>query len=501
MNPSAEEHLKNGIKEFYKYDRVNAAKEFRTALSSDPVNPKILGWLGLSLATLEKFDEAEALIENVSDENNVEINIAKGTLCAYKDENQVKALAHYNKAVSIDPNNILACISRGVLFARMSRDKDAISDMNRALAISKSSYVYCSYGFVKRLLGDLNGAITYYNQSVQLDPKNLQAYEYRAEAHMLIGDLQGALADFTIHLELAPDNKWAWFTQGMIREELRDYKGAMDSVNRALEIDRNFPPALAARASIFRSMGKYEFSIADQCDYYKLAGIPKFEFDNPRQQEVYDNVRRHVSELVKQHLDRNDEKFVDYWECYLYWGNLLTKSTTKGNQSQGFHGKFGMGYICLSDKYLRIVSIGSLSSKYAKQFSSGMVTKVFKALVLSTYDMRGAEKEDKLWVIPFNDIQGVHRENSGFRIYTYAENWEVAIYRGDEEYMLTALELARAGGLSGIIDLGKLGIGTMPANSEDEIFDKIERLALLRDKGILSIEEFEQKKKELLARL
>lgn len=38
-------------------------------------------------------------------------------------------------------------------------------------------------------------------------------------------------------------------------------------------------------------------------------------------------------------------------------------------------------------------------------------------------------------------------------------------------------------------------------NVEEDIFNKIERLAGLKDKGILSVEEFENKKTDLLSRL
>lgn len=40
-----------------------------------------------------------------------------------------------------------------------------------------------------------------------------------------------------------------------------------------------------------------------------------------------------------------------------------------------------------------------------------------------------------------------------------------------------------------------------PRTSEDEIFAKIEKVAALRDKGIISVEEFEKKKKELLDKI
>ena len=42
---------------------------------------------------------------------------------------------------------------------------------------------------------------------------------------------------------------------------------------------------------------------------------------------------------------------------------------------------------------------------------------------------------------------------------------------------------------------------TNSSDFEEDIFSKIEKLAALKDKNILSIEEFENKKGELLSRL
>jgi tetratricopeptide (TPR) repeat protein len=501
MDSAIDNHLKIGKKLFFEYRREKAAIEFRKALSIDPNNSEVIGWLALSLALQEKFDEAADLVENLEISDRAEVFITKGILSSYINEDPRMALQYYSKALSVDPRNILAYISRGLLYAQFNKGKQAKSDLDKALKISKSSYVYCSYGSMKAKLNDFRGAMDYYNKSVQLDPNNLQTYEYRANLRMMMGDYDGALEDYKKHLELAPENKWAWATQGRILEELGDFEGAMVSMNKALDIDRNFPLALSGRASIFKSTGQYELSIADQYRYYELEEIPKYDFDDPKQQEVFNTVYQHLNESVKPELDKNDEKLIDYWDCVFHWGKLQTQSVSKGNQTRGFHGKFGIGYVCLSDRYLRIVSIGSLSRKYAKQPGAGIAKKVFKALVLGNYDMRGAEKEDKFWVIPFKDIQGIYKEDASFDLITFSENWEIAMLWGDENYMFTALELARTGNLRRVIDLNKLRIKAKTSDSEDDILDKIERLASLRDRGVISIEEFEQKKGELLARL
>ena len=71
----------------------------------------------------------------------------------------------------------------------------------------------------------------------------------------------------------------------------------------------------------------------------------------------------------------------------------------------------------------------------------------------------------------------------------------------DDKYFNSALELARTGNLKKLIDVEKLRLKHKRSSSEDDIFEKIGRLASLREKGIITPEECEQKKKELLARI
>lgn len=65
----------------------------------------------------------------------------------------------------------------------------------------------------------------------------------------------------------------------------------------------------------------------------------------------------------------------------------------------------------------------------------------------------------------------------------------------------SALELARTRNLRRTIDMGKLRVKPKVASSNEDIFEKIEKLDDLKEKGVLTEEQVEEKKKELLSRL
>jgi Flp pilus assembly protein TadD len=56
-----------------------------------------------------------------------------------------------------------------------------------------------------QIKGDLNGAMTDYNQAIKLNPNNARAYTNRGNAKRKEGDLDGAMADYTRAAKLGGD--------------------------------------------------------------------------------------------------------------------------------------------------------------------------------------------------------------------------------------------------------------------------------------------------------
>ena len=64
---------------------------------------------------------------------------------------------------------------------------------------------YSNRGEVKRVKGDLDGAIADLNKAIEIDPNCAVAYNNRSEARLQKGDLAGALADYDRAAELKPE--------------------------------------------------------------------------------------------------------------------------------------------------------------------------------------------------------------------------------------------------------------------------------------------------------
>jgi tetratricopeptide (TPR) repeat protein len=75
--------------------------------------------------------------------------------------------------------------------------------------------------------GDYRGAIAEYNQALESEPNNFEAYYRRGVAYVLLKDFQAAIANFDQMLGLNPNNTGVYLRRGYARGELKDYQGAI----------------------------------------------------------------------------------------------------------------------------------------------------------------------------------------------------------------------------------------------------------------------------------
>jgi tetratricopeptide (TPR) repeat protein len=107
------------------------------------------------------------------------------------------AIFDFDKAIEINPKNIVAYLYRGVEYNRAGKYEKAISDLSRAIEINpKSAMAYNFRGFAyiegKRQYDD---AIADFNQAIKMQPKYAQAYNNRGYAHYFNGEYKKAWHD------------------------------------------------------------------------------------------------------------------------------------------------------------------------------------------------------------------------------------------------------------------------------------------------------------------
>ncbi len=133
-------------------------------------------------------------------------------------------------------------------------------------------------------------AIVYYNKALELNPELAITYFHRGDAKDELGDYKGAIEDYTMAIELNLD-VCAYYNRGNARRPLGDYKGAIadyDSVNLLSPEDVS---AYYNRANIKRKVGDYVGAIDDYNSVIQL---------NPQHVNAYKN-RGTAKQALKQY--------------------------------------------------------------------------------------------------------------------------------------------------------------------------------------------------------
>lgn len=165
-------------------------------------------------------------------------------------------------------------------------------------------------------------------------------------------------------------------------------------------------------------------------------------------------------------------------------------------------GTFGTGYFCLTSENIYIVSFGQLTKKYHLIQGSG-VTGFIGAVLLGISgerDKRQALQKDAFWIIPLQAVQDVQivEPNDGperVLLATSRTTWNLFVVN-DLSFTLTAINMAR---------FDQLGDSITRVNANDTATSvpaaKLQSLKKLFEAGLITQNEYSEKKQEILSQL
>ena len=209
------------------------------------------------------------------------------------------ALADYDKALELNPEHSNAYINRGATKDALGDYEGALADYDKALEINPSSaLMYSNRGNAKHALGDDEGALADYDKAIEINPMDALAYFNRGAAKGALGDDKGALADYDKALEIDPSNALIYNNRGNTKGALDDYEGALADYDKALEINPEYVNAYNNRGAAKGVLGDYKGALAD---YDKALEI------NPEHAGAYNN-----RGAAKYALNRANEAIADY---------------------------------------------------------------------------------------------------------------------------------------------------------------------------------------------
>lgn len=130
-------------------------------------------------------------------------------------------------------------------------------------------------GISKAELGDYRGAIVDFNNAIESDSNNIEAYYYRGQANTAITNYREAIEDFNrIILELKPNYPKAYLGRGITMSKIDEPYNALADFEKAIELDPNF-----AEAYCYRGITKIGLGQKDEgCLDLSKAGELGYEF-------------------------------------------------------------------------------------------------------------------------------------------------------------------------------------------------------------------------------
>jgi hypothetical protein len=244
--------------------------------------------------------------------------------------------------------------------------------------------------------------------------------------------------------------------------------------------------------------------------WYQSNPRPKWQADKPSKKDRwYTAIDQHFHRKFLPLIQNNGEKFVEYWPAFFFWGGRAEHKFDAIGDRPLLHkyGTYATGYLCLTNYNVIIVTIAAMTEQFPLYSSPGFVSAFF-SVAAGEWDNRRPLKEDRIRSIGYNNILGAgigdDRENTpALFITTYNELWQVyQHFTGTLRAMEVGINMGIAGHLAAIWNPPNQQYTQNPAtNIPAETLELLKKLADLKNAGILTEAEFEQKKKDLLSRM
>jgi tetratricopeptide (TPR) repeat protein len=184
---------------------------------------------------------------------------------SYTDLGQHKrAIADHNEAIRLDPNDAKTYSNRGTSYSALELHDLAIADFDKAIGLDPSlAGVYSNRGNTYGALGQHKRAIADHNEAIRLDPNDIEAYYNRGTSYFTLGQHEQAISDFDKAIRLDPGYAKAYHNRGTSYFTLGQHEQAISDFDKAIRLDPKDANAYYNRGTSYSELGQHEQAISD----------------------------------------------------------------------------------------------------------------------------------------------------------------------------------------------------------------------------------------------
>jgi predicted Zn finger-like uncharacterized protein len=238
--------LERGLLYEAKGDSVVALKQYEDALAKAPTDPDLMLRVGCGKVAANRAEQAEELLKKVLSQRptSAETNHCLGRALLVQGTRLADALRTLERAVELDPNRAEYHLYVGWAANEAGNVPKAEKALAEALRLDQGlADAYWQRGVLRQRQGAVRDAISDLNKALALRPSRHEAHASLADAYYDLGREQEALKEWQLAIQAQPDNPTWRFRYGKLLSANHQVEGAIEQLTRALAlIDAVEPP-------------------------------------------------------------------------------------------------------------------------------------------------------------------------------------------------------------------------------------------------------------------
>lgn len=168
------------------------------------------------------------------------------------------ALAAYEQALHLDPQNVAAYLGQGNALSALNKFTEALNSYNQAIPLAPNNHLaYLSMGDALYNLHQYAEALVAYDQALHISPKNNVIYINKGHVFRELHQYEDALSAYEQALQLSSNDVAAYLYKGDMLLQLQRYEEALVYYDTAIAFDPSNTHAFQAKAVILGSLGRY----------------------------------------------------------------------------------------------------------------------------------------------------------------------------------------------------------------------------------------------------
>lgn len=250
-------------------DYLEALRHYDSAI--DPSNPDALQ-LYRAAAALEGVGKADAALSKYDAAIKADPKMAlayygRGILLATRERAYNRAIADFDRTLTLDPANTHALIHRGEAYSQTGDFGHALADLNRAIQLDpRDPAAFVTRGLAQQRRGAIDLALADFDTALKIYPRDQQALRNRGALYAVLGRHDQAIADYDAVIRMNRNDPYAFFNRGYSHFAKREYELAVVDYSTALSLDPTLGQAYLNRCLTRTVQGKELVMALADCD-------------------------------------------------------------------------------------------------------------------------------------------------------------------------------------------------------------------------------------------